>query len=247
MSQSYFDKTLPPGVSNATVSIVDNEGQAFLFSEDPKVKGDYRWIPAGKVFGKTGNTYTLNIIVNGEYLTSKTTMGRVPVIDSVTFKRSDNKTDGQYFYRAQFWARDVAGSGDTYWIRAYKNSILLNKPSEINLAYDAPFSKGSDMDGVTFIQPIRDGINPNDTENDKPVSPYVTGDSVYVEIYSLTEASFDYLTQVQTETDRPGGFAELFSRPLANVSTNLQNLNTGGVAVVGFFNVSAVSGKGRKF
>jgi hypothetical protein len=48
------------------------------------------------------------------------------------------------------------------------------------------------------------------------------------------------------QTDRPGGFAELFSTPLANVSTNVTNLDPNGTKAVGFFNVSAVSGLGKK-
>jgi hypothetical protein len=70
---------------------------------------------------------------------------------------------------------------------------------------------------------------------------------VYVEIHSLSEASFTYLTQVAIQTDRPGGFAELFATPLANVSTNITNVNATGTKVVGFFNVASVSGLGRKF
>ncbi len=45
-----------------------------------------------------------------------------------------------------------------------------------------------------------------------------------------------------------GGIAELFSAvPLANVSTNIVNLDGNGSPVVGFFNVSVVSGLGKTF
>jgi hypothetical protein len=52
---------------------------------------------------------------------------------------------------------------------------------------------------------------------------------------------------VAIQTDRPGGFAELFSTPLANVSTNITNANVNGSKAVGFFNVSAVSSAGKKY
>ena len=61
---------------------------------------------------------------------------------------------------------DLPGLGNTYWIKATKNGTLLNKPRELNLAYDAAFAKGSNFDGYTFIQPIRNGINPNEVDDD---------------------------------------------------------------------------------
>ena len=101
---------------------------------------------------------------------------------------------------------------------------------------------------VDFIPPIRGQINPNDKDaNDKSVSPYVPGDSIYVEINSITVAAFDYLHEVSIQTDRPGGFSELFARPIANVSTNIVNVNPTGKKALGFFNVAAVTGLGQKF
>jgi len=247
-SQPYFQEQLPPGVSGATVSIKDNEGNTYVFSESPTTAGSYEWTPSGTGFGNVGNVYTLSIAVNGQNLTAQAKMGRVPKVDSITFKQNGGSGREKNFYRGQFWATDPVGPGDTYWIKAYKNGVFLDKPSEVNLAYDAGLSEGSDFDGVQFIQPIRNGINPDTTDvNNNPVSPYSPGDSVYVEINSLMLASFDFLTQVVTQTNRPGGFSELFATPLANVSTNIVNENSNGIVVVGFFNVASVSGLGKRF
>lgn len=247
-SQPYFEGTLPPGVSGATVVITDNLANSFIFVANPGKPGSYIWVPSSVSFGNVGYRYTLSVKVNGESFISQSVMGRVPAIDSITFEANDRNDGTEDFYRAQFWAKDPVGRGDTYWIKSYKNGNLLNKPQEINLAYDAAFSKGSNFDGFTFIQPIRDGINPNDRDaNDRPLSPFNPGDSVYVEIHSLTEATFDFLVQVAIQTNRPGGFSELFSRPLANVSTNMANENAQGTKVQGFFNVGSVSGLGKRF
>ncbi|NJO68099.1 MAG: hypothetical protein HC830_01435, partial [Bacteroidetes bacterium] len=72
------------------------------------------------------------------------------------------------------------------------------------------------------------------------LSPYSVGDSLYVEINSLSQEAFDFLTELVIQTDRPGGFGELFSTPIANVPTNLRNANPNGSKAVGFFNVAAV-------
>jgi hypothetical protein len=248
-TQPYFDNTLPPGVLGATVTVRDNKGVVFSFIEDAVNKGKYVWKPVGnQVFGTIGNSYKISIQVNGEVYEASSRMGRVPAVDSLTLKKNDSDQPNPDFYRAQFWGTDPIGSGDAYWIRAVKNGVLLNKPSDINVAYDAGFSAGGNFDGITFIPPIRGSVNPNDTDaDDTALSPYAPGDSLYVEIHSITVPAFNYLQEVEIQTNRPGGFGELFARPINNVSTNIVNLNPKGKKAVGFFNVSAVSGRGKRF
>ncbi len=246
-TQPYFDSSLPSGVQGASIKISDTQGNEFVFEENVAVPGTYTWTPGeGEVFGETGMIYSLSIITGSELFEASTRMGRVPPVDSITFRKEKGNQFISDLYLAEFWAVDPLEPGDTYWIKTYKNGILLNKPSEINLAYDAAFSRGGNFTGVNFIAPIRRAINPFDQDsNNNLLSPYGVGDSLYVELHSLSEASFDFMNQVVTQTNRPGGFSELFATPLANVSTNIRNAN--GKPVVGFFNVAAVSGNGRKF
>ena len=101
---------------------------------------------------------------------------------------------------------------------------------------------------LTFIQPIRDGINPFETDEDDEFIPPFTGpgeDSIYVEINSITPEAWFFWNQVIIQTDRPGGFGELFATPLANIESNIQAQDD--EQVVGFFCVSAVKALGRKF
>lgn len=243
-SQPYFENLLPTGLSGATVTISGNDGTTYDF--DDNNDGTYSWTPqVDESFGTIGSEYTLLIDVDGEQLQATSMMGRVPVIDSVTFRYEEEGIVLPESYFGEFWARDPVGSGDTYWIKTYKNGELLNKPSEINIAFDAGFSAGGNLDGIVFIPPIRDAINPFDQdENDDFLSPYVDGDSIYIEVHSITEPAYDFLTQVRLQTDRPGGFAELFAEPLSNVSTNITSNSE--TAVLGFFTVSAVVGDGLR-
>ncbi|NOS93142.1 MAG: DUF4249 domain-containing protein, partial [Cyclobacteriaceae bacterium] len=247
-TQNYFDSSTPPAVSAAVVKVTDNNGTVFTFNEDVNAPGKYVWTPvANETFGTIGNTYELSIVAEGQTYKATSKMGRAPVVDSITLKKNEPDQINPDFYRAQFFANDFPGKGDAYWIRAYKNKALLNKPADINVAYDAGFSAGGSFDGITFIPPIRGRINPNDTDaNDKAVTPYVPGDSVYVEINAITPEAFTYLQQVSIQTNRPGGFSELFARPIANVPTNIVNVDVNGKQAIGFFNVGAVSGKGQK-
>lgn len=249
MTQPYLQNTLPTGVSGASI-MVSYDGGSVTFTEDAGNTGVYRWTPtevtADEVFGEINRAYTLTIVSNGETYEAKSRINRTVPIDSITFKQDTGPFYPEGSYIAEFWATDAVGVGDTYWIRTYKNGTLLNKPGEINIAYDAAFLEGGNFDGITFIAPVRD-VSPDEVdEDDLPLSPYVMGDSVYVEIHSITRESFAFLNQVIIQTNRPGGFGELFSTPLANVPSNVKNTNTSGRKAVGFFNVAAVSGMGKK-
>lgn len=239
----YFDDSEFPGILGADVRITDNENNEYVFVESEIIDGEYIWTPPSDShnFGKVGNQYFLTISYENTILESASIMNRVPEIDSITFRYEEGNSFFPESFFAQFYAVDPVGPGDTYWIKAYKNGFYLNKPGEINVAYDAGFSAGSVVDGITFVQPIRDGINPfEQDENDEFLSPYAPGDSVYVEIHSISNFAYIYLTQVLVQIDRPGGFAELFATPLSNVITNVVDV-TNNQPIIGFFNVAAVS------
>jgi Domain of unknown function (DUF4249) len=248
-TQTYFDNKTPPGVSSAVIS-VKNETDGRVFNFTPKAAaGNYSWTPSNstEVLGKTGDEFSLAVTMGQDLFIASSIMGRVPAIDSISFTFEPASGFLPELTTAQFWATDLKGRGDAYWIKAWRNDTLLLKPGEINLAFDAGFSERGNLDGVTFIQPIRQGITPFDADdNGALIPPYEKGDSVYVEIHSLTVEAFDFLTEVVIQTDRPGGFSELFASPIANVSTNISNTNPAGKKAVGFFNVGAVSWNGRR-
>jgi hypothetical protein len=250
-TQDYFENSkLPSGVSGAKVSIQDDSGAVFYFSETTSSgSGSYTWQPGnGQVLGSPGRTYQLIVDYKGETFLASCKVGRVPKIDSLSYKYEEGQGFIQDEYRAEFWATDPVGHGDTYWIKTFKNGTFMNKASELNIAYDAGISAGSGFDGVTFVSPIRSKINPNEEDSDgRRKAPIVYGDSLYVEIHSISLAAFNYFNEVIDQTDKNGGLAELFnSTPIANVSSNLANKNPNGSGVVGFFNVARVSGTGKR-
>ncbi len=245
-SRSYFDNSPLDGVNGAVVSVVNSDGNTYEFVE--MGQGIYQWMPdQNGPIGEEQDSLTLSISIGEDVFQAGSRVNRVPEIDSVTFRFEEEDLFFPDAYFAEFWSRDFIGSGDTYWIKSYKNGAYLNEPSEINIAFDAGFSEGGNVDGLIFIPPIRDAINPfEQDENDDFISPYEDGDSVYVEIHSITNETFRFLNDVRIQTDRPGGFAELFAVPLSNVPTNIQYLGANQELVVsGFFNVAAVKGAGK--
>jgi hypothetical protein len=230
---AYSDTTPAPGIAGAIITVTDNEGKVYAFTDNGN--GKYIWKPAGnEVFGKIGNTYTLDVKLNGLAYQSVSKMNPVPAIDSISteFRKEQLGSDDGYW--AVLNANDLPGIGNCYWIKTYKNGKYLSKPGEINIAYDAAF-KNSKVDNQPFIVPIAEGINPSTTDR-KP--PYALNDKIHVEVWSITEEAYDYISQAQTEMTNGGLFATIPS----NVTSNIKVINDNGAKKpVGFFCVGAVS------
>jgi hypothetical protein len=250
-SLPYFENSFLPGLNEANVVVQDLTDNVVYSFDKAEGDGEYTWEPDinQPTFGKVGNDYKLTVQVGGGVYEAYSSMNRVPVVDSIEFRFEEGNSFFPDSYFAGVYARDFVGDGDTYWIKAWKNGEYLNQPGEINISYDAGGSPGATVDGIPFIQPIRDGINPFDQdENDDFLSPYEPGDSVYVEIHSINYDSYTFLFQVSVQTDRPGGFAELFAQPLANVPSNIMisDETPNATTVIGFFTASAVTSGGRR-
>lgn len=244
-TQPYFESSQPTGVTGASVTITDENGVDYNFNET--ADGVYEWDPAGSPLPTDPLEYTLSINAEGQSYLATSAMNRVPAIDSLvfTFKEERNPFQPEGYY-GEFVAKDPVGPGDSYWIKSYKNGQFLNRPFELNIAYDAGFNAGGNIDGVVFIQPIQDAVNPLNDELDAVV-PYEPGDSLYVEIHSISNEAFFFLQEVQIQTQRDGGFDEIFAEPLENVDTNIVNVSDSPSSeVVGFFTISAVSTAGKK-
>ena len=243
-TQDYLDSTSSPSVSGAIVQVSDDQGNVFDFIES--VPGEYVWQPTilKNNLGDVGSSYTLNIQYDGKEIIAQSTMNRTSTIDSVNFVRGQFP-EGSYY--AEFWSREEAGIGDAYWIKSYVNGIYQNGLDDIITCIDAgASSEGAVIDGIPFIPPIRRGITRFETDDDGDfISPFNEGDSLYVEIHSVTYEAFDFLNKTSIQINRPGGFGELFAVSLSNVPTNLQVVNDNRFPVVGFFNISAVHGMGN--
>lgn len=237
-SQSYFDNKLPEAATGAKVLVKDNEGNQYEFIESKVYPGIYEWRPTNnKPLGKIRNTYQLSINWNGEELEAQETMNRVPAIDSIYYQftkasvRQSGEGKPEEGYEAHFLAKDFFGIGDCYRLKTYKNGVLFNEPNNLTVIYDAGFQKGPQSDGLVFILPVRSSISPE---------LYLNGDTLMLELLSISEAQFDFYSQARLEINNAG----LFARPAANIPTNLFNKNKAGKwQGAGWFGVSAVSRK----
>ncbi len=248
----YFESTAPTPELGATVQIIDDNATAYDFLDSDN-DGVYTWTPpAGSSFGNVGDSYGLMITTaSGIQYSASSAMKRIMPIDSIVLEdREDEEFGDPPGIYAEFFARDVPGEGDSYWIKTFKNGSFLNKPQEMNIAWDAAFTPGSGVDGVIFITPIRQFINRqpdsgDDATDTDDLPPWAVGDSISLEIHSLNSDAFMFLEQSLTQMTL--GDAGIFAEPPANVPTNIETLNSNAPEdeAIGFFNISAVSTLGR--
>lgn len=228
----YFNTTTPP-VQGAEV-IVENltQNRRMVFA-DTRQNGEYRWQPTGNErLGSIGDEFRLTVRYQGQTYTAYSRLNRTTVVDSITyeFRERPNFGDAREGYYAQFFGFDLPGQNDFYWIRAYKNGKLITRPTLINYAFNAVRGSGAGSDGFAFIPPIRSRIT--DSRD-----PYQIGDEVRVEIWSVDEATYEFLVQAENQINNSG----LFARPLENTRTNIVSPSGASLPALGWFCVSEVS------
>ena len=231
----YFDSSFTePAVTTAQVIIADSTSLK-IFPFVHTQNGYYEWKP-NKLTGDTftvGHTYALFVVANGDTLVSLSKMNpTVARIDSLRTIPSDgngppSKNPGRY---AELFAKDLPGLGNFYWIKTFRNDTFLNEIQKLNISQDMG-NNSNGQDGDLFIYPKRfNGLNIFRT-------PYQDGDTVRVEIHSITPEAYYWFNLVVNQNRNSG----LFATPPVNIGTNILSFNPKKkIPLAGFFCMSAV-------
>ncbi len=238
-SQPYFMADRTVGVAGAHVQLLRSDGAVFTFVESAPGEYVYDDVNGLGDLGSVGDGFRLEIVVGGDRLAGETLMFPVPEIDSISQEFRSDFVFGPDGIYAQFFARDLPGLGNTYWIKTFKNGAFLNKPQEMNFAFDAGLSGGTQIDGIVFITPIREAINPIPDDFTDAPPPWQPSDEIRVEIHSMSLDAFDFMTRARDQI--LNGSNGIFAAPLANSKGNIRN-ESSSEEVLGVFNVAAVSG-----
>lgn len=233
MTTNYFDNESINAISDATVTLTSELQEEWTFTYD---KDGYYVLPhtPGDTLIRPFVNYTLWIKHDGATFTAGALSMPTTIVDSITFEEQVPSGPGSLDgFIGEFWARDIAGMPNFYWIQTYKNDTFISDPNFINVAFDA--AQGEGADGLTFIPPIRTGINtfPNIFEKD---------DNVRVEIHGISFETYQFIFQAQSQITNGG----LFATPPYNVVTNIENVNGSDEAkdkAVGWFSVATVSSR----
>ncbi|MEL6143251.1 MAG: DUF4249 family protein [Bacteroidota bacterium] len=230
----YFAGGQPRGVAGAVITVCKNEtDDCFSFTDEGG--GSYVWRPiADETLGEVGDNFTLSMNLDGETYTGAADLARTARLDSISITFEEESLFMDEGLYAELFAFDLLGQGDSYLIRTFKNDSLLNRPEETIIVYDATFDRGNDLDGTYFIPPIRSSINPVD--DDGLQTPYNNGDRVYVEVHSISEVAYDFLSIAIEQITNTG----LFATPVANSPSNVFNTTTN-ESILGIFNVAEVA------
>lgn len=226
-----------PGVTGAGVLLIDTTDgnlKTFTFSDSGEGKYIFQPNPATGDTFTIGHNYILAIAQGGDTFISASRLNPTAKIDSLHIDYQDGTQlgfkKGKY---VEMFANDLPGLGNTYWIKTYRNDSFKNKILDMNLAYDMTQTPNK-QDAGPFIWPIRYGAI-NDLGR-----PYKSGETVKVEIFSITLETYYYLNEIYSESQNGG----LFATPPINIGTNIFNLNPKKTrATGGFFCISAVNRK----
>lgn len=233
-TNGYFSQTPNSAVTGATVKVKDlTSGLEYNFTDNND--GNYVFnLNSTDTLGRVGHNYELTVTHQGNVFTSISRMNRTAQVDSIIseFKEGGGFADTDPGYDMSFLGFDIPGDTiDYYWIKSYRNGVFFNKGGDINICADGAFGNGAD--GFPFIPPIAQGITPNGERFQK-------NDICRVEIHSINLPTYNFLTQVQTQTTNTG----LFATSPENVKTNIKS-SSEKIKVVGWFCMSAVGFRER--
>jgi len=215
----FYESGATPRVTNAIVSISDDQGNEFMLTHNPNNQADSMgyYTPITPFVGVLGRTYHLTVNIDGERYEAEDKLYNVTAIDSLEYQvnddeRADPKEEGK-FYEVLMYAKEPQETSDYYLFKFFRNdSLKIYNPTDIYFADDKTL--GEEINGVQT-----------------PVF-YAPGDSARVEMYSLSRIGFVFYSDLFNLINNDGG---MFSPPPANSRTNLSN------GALGFFQVSAVA------
>lgn len=213
-TSSYYYNMPAPMVTGASVSITDGN-HTFKLKEDSP--GIYR--TASSVYGVTGKTYTLNIILSGQIggytqYSASSTIYPVTRLDSVGLLfHPDWSTSG--IWEVTCYAQDPP-TFDYYRFLVSKDGIMVSDTLNEWFVTDDKYFNGNYANGATIAY----------LQQDLPEVGLRPGDKITVEMNSIGKDYAEFLWAAQTELF---GSNPLFSGPPANVTGNINN------GAVGFF------------
>ena len=212
----YFDNQPTTPVLGATVIVHTNNNEIIPFVQQGE-EGYY--LASDEIIGQIGNQYQLKIeleeAIGGEsfYESNKEELKSSLPPDSIQllYKEETQK----WIVKAYSW--DSTGV-DYYLFKVFKNGELLTDSIHEYSVWDDKYFNGN----------YSTGINVQELDTKKEDSRLKPGDTITLEVGSITESYFQFLKEYQIQLS---GSDPMFSGPSANISSNINN------GAIGFFSV----------
>ncbi len=214
-SSEYFDKDRNNAVTNATVIVTNTDtNEEFIFSNQND--GNYtinNFVPI------VNNTYTLQIIYNGE--TYEATEKLIPVVDIKDVRQSTEKGFDDEALEVNIVFDDPEDEDNFYLFKYKEEGDLLYELEDI----DDEFVNGNE---VSWWYEKED--EDEDEEN------FIVGDRVFVEMYGISEGYFNYIRTLIEQSEGVGLFGSI---PVA-LKGNCINVTNKDNYAHGFFRLTQV-------
>lgn len=217
LTANYFDDKAPVKAMDATVTITGGDEIYELFEDTPG-----RYLFQEEFAGTIGTDYQLKIDYNGVEYIANHTLNRGTEIDALRFEVEEEDIEegkhmgkNEYLFYVNF--QEPAGEGDSFYFNHYKKG---ERP-EFNIDFSG-YGTDDEVDGAYF------------EDIDVTFGYYNPGDTVVVQLYSISESVFDYFLAIEQQTDYDN---PLFGVPPANVQSNISG------EARGYFIVSAIDEK----
>ena len=222
-SAGYFTTESPEGVSDAVVTISDDEGRVIPLIENDTVPGWYQ--TDANVYGEEGRTYTLDVFMDNEttHYRSEAYLQHINHIDSIDLQSS-------LLFRQSvevlLYAQDIGGYTNYCIFVAINDSVVNSRISRFMVMDNALF-RGMYMNGIACYYLDQDP----DSEFRNEVLH--VNDVVTLNINAISPEYATFISNAQAELR---GSNPIFGGPPANVPSNIRCISpANGQPALGFF------------
>ena len=217
-STNFYASGKTPRVTDATVTVADDQGNEYTFVHNPRNHADSAgyYLPQTPFTGVIDRTYTLTVVADGQTYTAQDKLNRITTIDKLEYRidedERDDPEDPGRFYEVLMFVKEPKETRDYYLFKTYRNdSLTYDLDTDVYYADDELV--GENIDG--FPLPIYYSVN----------------DLARAEVYSLSRDAYIFYRDLYKLLNNDGG---MFNQPPADPRTNLSN------GALGLFQVSAV-------
>lgn len=216
-STPFFDNLTDTSVTGASVQITnDTTGEVFIFSDEDN--GTYTSLSFAPILNQS---YTLEVIYNGETYTANETMTAVPDIDEIGQSRESGFDD-----------------------EALAVDIFFNDPPNIENFYFFRFEEEGDKFPELLALPdeFTDGNRLNvffekEEDEDENIEEFVVGDVANIELFGISEQYFNYVTILIDQFESSNN---PFGTIPASLKGNVINTTNSNNYAFGYFRLSQV-------
>lgn len=214
-STPFFDNDVDTSVAGASVKVTnDDTGTEFIFTDQND--GNYTtnsFVPV------LNNSYTLEVIFNGEVYNATETMTPITGINEV-FQSLEGGFD-EDLLDVNITYNDPQEMGDFYMIRLQEVGDLF----PIIETRSDEFTNGN----------VQDEFFEKDDDDDNPDNQFDPGDSVNIKLFGISERYYNYITLLVEQYDSAGN---PFATTPAEIRGNCINITNADNYAFGYFRVT---------